>query len=465
MKARADAGEICRALGVLFGPGPWQGFCAELRAPGTRMGTIAGYFDDPEALADWAAKLSGGFRSRRGETIKVEGVYVTLNPLRPDLLARCANRCQPWAKATAGDADALARRWLPLDFDPERPSGISSTDREHELAVERARRVRGWLRELGWPEPILADSGNGAHLLYRIDLANDGEATDLVRRVVETVAALYGGDGVSVDQKVFNAGRIWKLYGTLAAKGDDLPERPHRLARLLEVPEPLEPVPEEALRRVADLLPRRPEPAGSGSGGPRADFDVRRWLEEHGQEVVLEREWQGGRLYALARCPWKPEEHANRTCAFVVQWPDGRVAAKCHHNSCAGKGWRDLRDLLEPGWREKEREKRPASGNGRGSGRPIHLPGRVAAPPGWDGKVAAVTMSWGAAREAYREGKAVVVAYADGAVPPEAAVVLRTAERIEAVGTDEERAELEWNLAPLLAIRAGGTEEPPRRAG
>jgi len=27
---------------------------------------------------------------------------------------------------------------------------------------------------------------------------------------------------------------IWKLYGTVSRKGDDVPERPHRFARVLE---------------------------------------------------------------------------------------------------------------------------------------------------------------------------------------------------------------------------------------
>lgn len=444
--AAADFAEIKRAIRVLFEPGQ----VVELRVPNTKKGTVSGYFQDMEKLASAAAQLSG----------RVPGVYVTLNPVDPSLLARAKDRVQLYAKHTTSDRDVLRRRWLPLDFDPVRPSGISATDEEHQKALDRARRVREWLREMGWPDGILASSGNGAHLLYRIDLPNDDGATSLVRRVVETVAALHSGDGVDVDQKVHNAARIWRLYGTLSRKGDPLPDRPHRLARILEIPDVLVSVPVELLRRVADLLPRRPP-----HGGPpqvRGDFDVRRWLEEHGQEVVLEREWQGGRLYALARCPWKPEEHANRTCAFVIRWPDGRVAAKCHHNSCAGKGWRDLRDLLEPDWREKERR---ASGDRRDSDRPTYLPGRVAVPAGWDRKTAVVTTSWGAGREAYRQGKAVVVAYPDFRVPPEAAVVLREAERIEAVGTDEERAELEWNLAPLLVILAGGTEEPPRRAG
>ena len=46
-----------------------------------------------------------------------------------------------------------------------RVSGVSSTDAEHELALERACRIRDWLREeFQFPDPVSADSGNGGHL-------------------------------------------------------------------------------------------------------------------------------------------------------------------------------------------------------------------------------------------------------------------------------------------------------------
>jgi hypothetical protein len=41
---------------------------------------------------------------------------------------------------------------------------------------------------------------------------------------------------VKIDQKVFNPGRLCKVPGTLARKGDDTEARPHRRAQLLEIP-------------------------------------------------------------------------------------------------------------------------------------------------------------------------------------------------------------------------------------
>lgn len=443
-KLAVDTNEIRRALGLLYPPPPWRDFCVELRVPNTSVGTIAGYFSDTEKLLTWAARLSGGFNYRRG-TVKVEAVYVSLNPLTPALLARSANRCKFYAKHTAQDGDVLRRRWLGLDFDPIRPSGVSSTDEEHERALERARQAREWLRAMGWPEPVLADSGNGAHLLYRVDLPNTEEATDLVRRVVEAVAAFHSGDGVDVDRKVYNAARLWKCYGTLAAKGDDLPERPHRLARLLEIPTSLEVVPIEALKQVAALVPVPAARGSVGGVGAKVGFDVGAWLAERGVEVASEKEWNGGRLWVLRRCPWRPKEHTNLS-AFVFQDAAGRVVAKCHHNSCAGKGWEDLRDLIEPGWREKEKGKAPER---RGLPR---LPGPIAVPDSWDKQTVTVTTDWTKAREAYAAGKAVVVASRDLAVPSGAGQVLRQAAEIEVAEEGELGERLRWALYPFLVL-------------
>ena len=218
--------EILRTCRLLMAAGDVH----EVRIPKAgRRGTIAGYFDDAERLADAVLAIDG----------TVPGVYLTLNPCNPALLARSANRLEERAQVTTSDADILRRRWLLIDFDPVRPAGISSTKREHGWAVSAACGAWDDLRGAGFPDPVVGDSGNGAHLLYRVDLPNDSSATELVKGILAGVAARCAPDDISVDQTVFNAGRITKAYGTLACKGDNLPERPHRRSRLLEIPDDL----------------------------------------------------------------------------------------------------------------------------------------------------------------------------------------------------------------------------------
>ena len=87
-----------------------------------------------------------------------------------------------------------------------------------------------------WERPIIADSGNGAHLLYRIDLPNDQEAVASVMGALAELDRRYSDDVVKVDVTSANAARIWKVYGTVARKGDSIPGRSHRMSRILEVP-------------------------------------------------------------------------------------------------------------------------------------------------------------------------------------------------------------------------------------
>ncbi len=313
-----------------------EGAVLELRALGLPGGSVsAGWFDDTQAATQAAHLL---------DSQQPSGVYLTLNPVDRSLLARRANRVAPVRKGPAltGDANVVARRWLPLDFDPERAAGISATNGEHHAAIERAKVVAAWLTAEGWPDPVRADSGNGAHLLYRVDLPNDQASAILVRRCLEPVAARFGGRGVVVDTAVFNASRIWKAYGTTARKGDDLIERPHRKATLLAVPQTLESVPAHLLQVLADQGPEDEvqRPLG-GRGGP---FDVDAFLARHGM-AATKGAWQnGGTRWRLASCPFS-DTHTDG--AFVVQFPNGAVAAGCHHQSCTWT-WRELRERLEP---------------------------------------------------------------------------------------------------------------------
>ena len=83
-------------------------------------------------------------------------------------LARCSNRIKSRARTTTSDKDIARRRWLLIDCDAVRPADISSTDTEHEAALlPRPRDIRRVLgRRKACPRQLLADSGNGGHLLY-----------------------------------------------------------------------------------------------------------------------------------------------------------------------------------------------------------------------------------------------------------------------------------------------------------
>jgi len=193
-----DVGTIQQTATTLFRPGT----VAELRILNTlRNGTVSGYFNDLQAFVQAAEQWSG----------RAPAVYATLNPCNPALLARAANRLKDRVRTTTSDSDIVHRYWFPLDFDPMRPADISSNDTEHATALQRAEACAAWLRSRGWPAPVPADSGNGGHRLYSIDLPNDEASKALLQRCLEALALYFSDSVVALDRTVFNAARIWKV--------------------------------------------------------------------------------------------------------------------------------------------------------------------------------------------------------------------------------------------------------------
>src|SRR5262249_24017141 len=157
-------------------------------------------------------------------------------------------------------------------------------------ALERARECRAWLSSLGWPLPVEADSANGGHLLYAIDLANNEGSLDLIERCLKALDFLFSDEQVNVDTTVGNAARVRKLYGTVGAQGDGTPDRPHRLARLLAVPDPVAVVPVDLLESLAQRVPPEPEKqkksaSANGDGAGKADQWVESWIEQHKDKI------------------------------------------------------------------------------------------------------------------------------------------------------------------------------------
>jgi len=333
---------IYNALTVLCEPSQ----VVELRVPKVegKKRTDSGYFTDFQKLAAAAVRYEG----------RADGIYITLNPVEPALLARAENRIKEWADLSTSDDYIARRRWLPVDCDPKvngkkRPAGISSTDEEHTTAIEKAQAISDWLSAAGWPDPIEADSGNGGALLYRIDLPNDTESKALVENCLKALAEQFGDDAVDIDTSVYNAARIWKLYGTMTGKGDSTKERPHRRAMLLHVPETTEAVPLALLKTLA----RKAEPEKKEQAQPTAyrnGLDAETWLTKHGITWSgTKAADNGGTIYLLDECPFNSDHHN----ATVIQLQSGALAFKCLHNSCKDNNWRALREKFEPGVYER----------------------------------------------------------------------------------------------------------------
>jgi hypothetical protein len=342
--AETPADRIASALALFIAPDD----VAELRAlhverRNGRPVTMAGFYDGRH-LADMAA-------AALQLTEFAAGVYLTMNPLKPEILARCANRFKVAESGDlAGDHHVLRRRWMLIDVDPVRVPGIGATDAEKAAARAVADAVRSYLDGLGWPAPIVADSGNGWHLFYRIDLpADDGE---LVKRCLEALARRFDTNTAKVDKAVYNAARIVRVPGSTARKGDATPDRPHRRGGIDGLPGEILPVPAELLNALAaEATPAAPagaphlngQSARNGQASRTHRLDVPRWLEARGRAFRVKDapESKGRTVYVLGVCPFNADHKDPDAC--VMQAPDGALSAVCKHNSCIGRGWQDFK--------------------------------------------------------------------------------------------------------------------------
>ena len=324
--------DIRRTIDLLTRPGQ----VIEIRTLGDTI--TSGYYNQPGELARVAEIL---------DSPEVQGVYITLNPVRPELLARRANRVKSRlgrSDPSTSDADILCRYWLPIDIDPIRPSGISSSDAEHTAALQRADDIAAFLRNLGFPEPIFADSGNGGHLLYAIDLPNDPASLQLLEACLNSLDIRFSDDICTVDTANVNAARIWKLYGTMAHKGDSLPDRPHRRSALLTVPDIITPVSRDLLIRLGSLYPAAPQQS-STTENSRKSIDLTAWLHQY-LPGFRQKSYLDGTIFLLDTCPVS-YDHTDGT--YAIQFANGAIFAGCHHTTCGGgtQRWQELRDRYE----------------------------------------------------------------------------------------------------------------------
>ena len=122
--------EAAAALKRIFRPGDVFEIRALEAQTGTynRPHTVSGYFDYDHIDAA-AALIDREIRFARG-------IYYTPNPVEPALLARAANRFRDMGQRdpSTADKDIPRRRWLLIDCDAIRPSGISSSENAQKTA-------------------------------------------------------------------------------------------------------------------------------------------------------------------------------------------------------------------------------------------------------------------------------------------------------------------------------------------
>lgn len=300
---------------------------------------FSGYFTDADVLID---KLNHLAPTESGN------VYITLNAINEACYSRQQhNKFVKNCKNTTSDNDIVGYTWLMIDLDPKRPSGTSSSEAELNKAHDVAERVFKYLTGRGWEKPIVAMSGNGYHLLYKIHAANNPERSRLIENALKALDMLFGDEKtVDVDTMVFNPSRICKLYGTEAVKGADTKDRPHRMAKIVYAPDEIKTNDIELLEELADELPEEPERPQSYNNYNPKRFDLEEWFKEHNVEITQVSAFKDGKKYILKECPFDSNHKGKDAC--IIQLSNGAICFHCFHQSCSRYTWKDFREHYEP---------------------------------------------------------------------------------------------------------------------
>ena len=345
--------DILRFVELLWRPGDVR----EVRIPKyNKYGhTASGYFDSPESLAESAAKWDGK-----------ANLYFTPNPVNPALMARASNRIADKAETTSADVDVIRRRSLFIDIDPDRPSGISSTEDERQAARLVLDEVVSFLDNKDWPQPIVAMSGNGWYLLYPISLPNDPSSLELVQGVLVSLATRFNNEAVHIDTTVCNAARLAGLIGSMKVKGDFLTDRPHRRSQLESVPQQLAVISEELL---AELAAEQSQPEANLPKDGSIFNGSTPLLEELLQSRHIEYRTQpldgnGVTWYHVEKCPFHYDECHPFECGVGQKLPDGPYAGKCFHAETEPRGWQEWKVALGLTFSKNGRSLNPKDKNG-----------------------------------------------------------------------------------------------------
>lgn len=326
-----DEQEVRKAFSILN-----DGF-TEVRMLRDKM-TVSGYFSDADTLLKNMKKYAN---------VVGMNFYMVMNKIDDACYSRKGRDCFiEYPKETTADANITERQWFLIDMDCERAKGVSSNQEEFNLAKEKAAAVYKHLSSIGFEKPVVAISGNGYHLLYKICLKSSEKSNALLKDCLLALDEWFSDDRVKIDTTVFNAARITKLYGTMAQKGQSTEERPHRLSRIIDIPKEIKATDAAILLKLAEQKTKQEEPPKQQYYGQQSEFNIDDFIRKHNIQITSESRTQGGRRMILDHCPFNPDHNGKDAALFVKD--SGGYGFKCLHASCSQNGWKEFRKYYEP---------------------------------------------------------------------------------------------------------------------
>lgn len=307
--------------------------------PNTKR-SYSGYFTDIETIL------------REIKPYEMCNLYFTLNVIDEACYGREQHdRISTRPKSTTSDHEIIARKWCLIDVDCEKPADTNSSDAEKELAKEVVNNVYKFLRDEGFEKPVVCDSANGYHLLYKMAMKSTQENTETMKNFLKVLDMYFSTEKVKIDTTTFNPSRVCKLYGVVSRKGANTKERPQRESKILRVPKDVKATANEYFEKVASYLPK-PEVRDRTNYYGTNSFDLDAFLQEHNiavRNIVATNEYT---KYVLKHCPFNEAHTAPDAAVFKMR--DGSFGFRCLHNSCQQYTFKDFRKFFDPTAYERE---------------------------------------------------------------------------------------------------------------
>lgn len=305
---------------------------------------VSGYFDNADDLINQIKK-------NHYESIPL---FMTLNEIDSDTECIISQNIFGKGNKAVSDKYIVNYTCIHIDADPEKDDVHSqATEQESEYAKEKINQVYKYLTEQGFPEGIIAFSGNGYNIDYYTNFPNTKENKAIVKQFLDNLSKLFSDDKVKIDTTTYNPSRIIKLFGCVSAKGQNTPERPYRLTRIISVPESKTEVTlqqlqdfnnkhtvttetkTKAVKNSAQTSVSLNEITSDNDKQTAKISDIENWLDYY--EIaykVKEDEYDGKSyiMYILETCPFK--EHDNEHCSFICKFENNNCYFRCHHDNC-----------------------------------------------------------------------------------------------------------------------------------
>lgn len=235
------------------------------------------------------------------------------------------------------------------------------------------------LSEYGLTPTYQVMTGNGYQVAYFFE---HQIGTELVEKAKATVGKILGGlkekyfgTIIEVDTTLKNPSRLTRLACTanvkITERAEQPPERVFRVASLIECTKTLnryadvvrfaetlpDPEPQKKERKADATNTENKEISTTSTVETKksarifsSSFDslgyVRELLSLNSIVVSSEENKDGGLYLHLTECLFD-SSHSNAKCASFFIRDDGMISYKCQHESCNGKYWADVKNLLQ----------------------------------------------------------------------------------------------------------------------